>query len=1037
MVVLVPLLAASRSRAMRHNLARRNPNPFTRWWRPRRPPPIRRRLSIDELEARTTPDATLLHSLFPNPTGPQEFSQFGKSVATDGNWVVVSSPYADSGAFYDSGQAFVFDAATGALLRTLNNPAPAAYDGFGRSVAVSGNTVVVGASYYDDTSAVNPGSAYVFDATTGALLRALSNPTPEPYDSFGYSVAVSGNTVVVGEFYDAAVGYEGAVHVFDAATGALLRTLTNATAASGDWFGYSVAVSGNIVVVGAPSGDAGTGRAGGAYVFNVATGALLTTLTNPTPAADDNFGCSVAVSGGTVVVGALYDDTGAVNAGSAYVFDAATGALLTTLTNPTPAACDYFGFSVAVSGNTVVVGAPNDGTGAVRAGSAYEFDAITRALLRTLTNPTPAVSDLFGYSVAMSGNIVVVGACQDAWGARGAGSACVFDATTGALLQTLSNPAPSDFDLFGYSVAVSGNTVVVGARGDYEAAGSAYVFDATTGALLRTLSNPTPAAVDYFGCSVAVSGNTVVVGACGDDGGARGAGSAYVFDATTGVLLQTLSNPAPAEADCFGYSVAMSGNIVVVGAPTDSTATGRAGDAYVFDAATGALLWTPSSPTPTAYDHFGSSVAVSGNIVVVGAYYDGSAGGAYVFDATTGALLTTLTNPTPAAVDYFGCSVAVSGGTVVVGAPYDDTQNFDQGAAYVYNVNLPPVFTSNGGGATASVSVAENTTAVTTVTAADPNSGTTLTYSIIGGADAAKFQIDVSTGVLTFVTAPNYEARADANGDNVYEVTVQVSDGSLTDSQAISIAVTNVNEAPVAAGDSYTLDEGTTLITPAPGVLGNDADGDGDALTAVLVTGPAHGSLELKPDGSFTYAPAADWNGTDSFAYLASDGHLYGNVATVTITVSPVNESPTTGLVVSSIMVVPTDPPGPWTVDRFAPAGFTPGQAGDGRVGVVDEFISAADQNGSRPPAYNYDFCDVQGRKLGLPAGTTYVAADLYVPASWMSLTQQDPNGKPASWGVPGELLGDGYQCPGQGHRLPGHWLQQPGQQRHRRFPGL
>lgn len=107
-----------------------------------------------------------------------------------------------------------------------------------------------------------------------------------------------------------------------------------------------------------------------------------------------------------------------------------------------------------------------------------------------------------------------------------------------------------------------------------------------------------------------------------------------------------------------------------------------------------------------------------------------------------------------------------------------------------------PVITSNGGGANATRSVAENGTAVTTVTATDVNPGTTFSYSINGGADAARFAINSSSGVLSFVSAPNFEAPTDAGANNVYDVTVQVSDGALTDAQAIAVTVTDVNEVP-------------------------------------------------------------------------------------------------------------------------------------------------------------------------------------------------------------------------------------------------
>jgi VCBS repeat-containing protein len=108
----------------------------------------------------------------------------------------------------------------------------------------------------------------------------------------------------------------------------------------------------------------------------------------------------------------------------------------------------------------------------------------------------------------------------------------------------------------------------------------------------------------------------------------------------------------------------------------------------------------------------------------------------------------------------------------------------------------------------------------------------------------------------------------------------------------VTITVTCVNDAPVAEDDSYTTDEDTPLVVPAPGVLGNDSDVDGDTLTAVLVSGPSHGTLTLNPNGSFTYTPEENFVGEDSFTYQAYDGVAYSNVATVTITVTPVNDAP-------------------------------------------------------------------------------------------------------------------------------------------------
>ncbi len=371
-------------------------------------------------------------------------------------------------------------------------------------------------------------------ANNYTLEQTLANPTPENFDYFGSSVAVGGTTAVVGAIYDDTTGSNsGSAYVFDTTTGNLITTLANPTLGTSDYFGYSVAVDDTIAVVGAHGDDTTGSYSGSAYVFDTITGNLLFTLANPTPGASDHFGYSVAVDGTTAVVGARADDTTGSNSGSAYVFDTTTGNLLFTLANPTPGVNDYFGYSVAVDGTTAVVGAYGDETTGSDSGSAYVFDTTTGNLLFTLANPTPGSYDYFGDSVAVDGTIAVVGARADDTTGSNSGSAYVFDTTTGNLLFTLANPTPGSFDYFGDSVAVDGTTAVVGAYEDETTgsnSGSAYVFDTTTGNLIATLANPTPGYGDIFGSSVSVSGQTVLVSARYDDpNGITDAGSAYVF----------------------------------------------------------------------------------------------------------------------------------------------------------------------------------------------------------------------------------------------------------------------------------------------------------------------------------------------------------------------------------------------------------------------------------------------------------------------------------------------------------------------------
>jgi hypothetical protein len=316
----------------------------------------------------------------------------------------------------------------------------------------------------------------------------------------------------------------------------------------------------------------------------------------------------------------------------------------------------------------------------------------------TLTSPNAQHVGLFGFSVAINQNdpIVVVGAPFETANAQSeAGNAYALDTTTG-LIATLTSPNAQITGRFGYSVSISGTTVVVGAPFEtanaLPAAGHAYVFDATDGSLITTLTSPNPEVNGFFGVSVSISGTTLVVGALGETANAHsGAGHAYVFDATDGSLITTFTSSTPETNGNFGYSVSISGTTVVVGAPTETAnALSIAGHAYVFDSSTGSPIASLTSPYAQASGEFGVSVSVSCTTVVVGAPGEtangqAGAGHAYSFDASTGFLTTTLTSPNAQLTAGFGLSVAVSGTTVVAGAPRETVGGFTQaGHAYIF-----------------------------------------------------------------------------------------------------------------------------------------------------------------------------------------------------------------------------------------------------------------------------------------------------------------------------------------------------------------
>jgi hypothetical protein len=362
------------------------------------------------------------------------------------------------------------------------------------------------------------------------------------------------------------------------------------------------------------------------------------------------------------------------------------------ITNPTPAIGDWFGISVAALGtNFVLIGAHYDDTDAVNSGSAYLFSA-NGELITTFTNPAPGVFDEFGFSLASVGiDCVLVGAHYDDTVAQDAGAAYLFR-TNGILLRTFTPPASEKYDRFGCSVAAVGtDCVLIGAEGSSLNSGAAYLFS-TDGALLTTFTNPTPAAFDEFGCFVAAVGtDRVLIGSYGDDAGASGAGAAYLF-ATNGILLTTFTNPAPASLAYFGCTgSALGADRVVIGAYQNDG--GGPGSAYLFTT-NGSLLTTFTNPTPRGFDAFGFSVATVGSDrVLIGALGDdtgaASAGAAYLF-TTNGTLLTTFTNPTPALGEFFGNSVAALGSDrVVIGAYQESSDEDSSGAVYLFNL-VPP-----------------------------------------------------------------------------------------------------------------------------------------------------------------------------------------------------------------------------------------------------------------------------------------------------------------------------------------------------------
>ncbi|WP_197525469.1 FG-GAP repeat protein [Pseudobythopirellula maris] len=325
--------------------------------------------------------------------------------------------------------------------------------------------------------------------------------------------------------------------------------------------------------------------------------------------------------------------------------------------------------------------------GAPGSENAYVHDASTGVLNRVLLGS----EDTFGAAVAIDGERAVVGAFHaDSLGTN-AGAAYLYDLGGVAAPQPLEGQDTGAFDRFGWSTAVDGNLVLVGAYAHNDTHGAAYLFDATTGEQSMEIVPGVPADDGYFGRSVAIEGGLALVGAYRDiDAEGVNTGSAYLFDTTTGEQVFRFEPEDGAFSDYFGESVALSEGLAIVGSWGNSEGNLSSGAAYVYDVATGQLV-NKLTPIDGRRDQgFGGSVAIDGRYALIGAVGDDAngqlAGAAYLFDAVSGQQLLRITPDDSSAYQNFGFSVALDDGLAVIGAPGHSSSN---GAAYVFDVAIP------------------------------------------------------------------------------------------------------------------------------------------------------------------------------------------------------------------------------------------------------------------------------------------------------------------------------------------------------------
>ncbi len=370
----------------------------------------------------------------------------------------------------------------------------------------------------------------------------------------------------------------------------------------------------------------------------------------------DEFGSSVSISGNTAIVGAPLNNDAGVESGSAYIFvyNGTRWGQQAKLTASDAQAGDRFGQSVGISGDTVVVGAFWDGDAGSQSGSAYIFirDGDNWVHQSKLTASDAQAGDHFGHAVGISGDTVIIGAIGNDDAGIESGAAYIFTRDGSAWSEQTkliaSDAAASDW--FGWSVSIEGNTAVVGAIGNDDAgsrSGSAYVYvrDGENWNERAKLTASDAVKDGNFGHSAGISGETVIIGAPGNSGVRTRSGSAYIFERNGEIWAQAaklIANDVR-SGDGFGFSVGISGETVIVGAPFADDASGNSGNAYIFEREE--LTWT---------------------------------------------LVEQLIASDAAAGDEFGAAVGISDALPIVGARLTDETRINSGAVYIYNLESPP-----------------------------------------------------------------------------------------------------------------------------------------------------------------------------------------------------------------------------------------------------------------------------------------------------------------------------------------------------------
>ena len=843
---------------------------------------------------------------------------FGYSVDIDGDVAVVGAYKEDSVHGDRTGSAYIFERnfdGTDSWKQVKQLHGHAAYDVFGACVAVDGDVIVVGA-WGQDTGGNNSGAAYVFERSFGGPnnwgeVKTLKASDPAADDRFGLEIAVAGDVIVAGVYRKN--GLTGAAYIYERNAGGVdnwgqVKKITASDAQPDDRFGYQTDVEGDVVIVGSYYKNGSNDHSGAAYVFERNTNGKTNNwgqvkkLVSPVDNENDYFGIDVAVNGGVAVVGAYGEDAGGITkSGAAYIFERNIGGTnnwgrMKKLTADNTEESAYFGYRVAMNDGVVVVAATYEDAGGIEnSGAAYVFKrnagvANVWSQTKKIVAPDPLADDNFGRTFSVSGDVAVFGLYKRI-SYRGIAYIISVSDETKMFSETKKKVA-SDAqtnNYLGCSTAINGDVIIAGAYGEDENgtdSGAAYIFERNANGgtnnwgEIKKIMAAEGQEDDYFGCAVAVAGDVVAVGAYGEDTDGIDSGAAYIFerniDGSNGWKeIKKLTPTVAQPSNYFGCSVAAAGDVVIVGAKAgDSNAA--VGAAYIFERNIGGTnTWgevkklVPSDGNPE--DLFGVSVAVAGDVAVVGAMMDNGSGeisgAAYVFERNIGGVnnwgeVIKLTATDAGTNGRFGASVAVAGDVVIVGASTEDANGIlNSGAAYVFERN------ANGG--------TNNWAQVKKILPHDAQANDYFGNSVAVAGDVAVIGADTENK-----SGAAYVFQRNANGTNAWgEINkllasdmqisncfknVAVSDGVI----AIGAHGNNSN-----AGAVYVFEEFVVL----PPEINNDSGATDVSETSATLNGEVSGNGGANADVTIFWGDNDGGTATGNWAYAIDNGIQSGN----------------------------------------------------------------------------------------------------------------------------------------------------------------